>query len=107
MVGEPAPQEVVVALAGELDMATSPRLGETVVEILDRGPVRVITIDLSELGFLDSSGMRALLQARNAAARHGAEFAVRRPSEHVGKVLRIAALDQVLNIDETGSAPSA
>lgn len=92
---------------GELDMATSPLLVEAVREALARGSVRTLVVDLAELGFLDSSGMRALLQARSAADEHGAGFAVRRPSPQVVKVLRIAALEQILNVDETGSASPA
>lgn len=106
-VEEREPRAFVVVLAGELDMATSPMLAEAVAEVLDRGPVETVVVELSELGFLDSSGMRALLQARNATAEHGARFAVRHPSGQVAQVLRIAALDQVLNVDEEDSTSPA
>jgi anti-sigma B factor antagonist len=107
-VEERAPHEFVVSLAGELDMATAPMLAETVADLMRRGPVGALVVDVSELRFLDSSGMRALLQARNAATEQGAEFAVRRPREPVAQVLRIAALEQALGIgEEDPTAPTA
>jgi anti-sigma B factor antagonist len=98
---------VVVTLAGELDMATSPLLAKAFAEVLDRQRLSAVTIDLAEVNFLDSSGMRALLQARSAVVERGADYAVRRPTPQVAKVLRIAALDEILNIDEEGSASPA
>jgi anti-anti-sigma factor len=50
---------VRLALSGELDIVSEAELAEALDAVRDR-PVRV---DLSELGFMDSSGLRALLTA--------------------------------------------
>jgi anti-anti-sigma factor len=53
----PAPEGVVVAVAGELDLAAAPAFEATLLEQLAAGPVR---LDLRELSFMDSSGIRIL-----------------------------------------------
>jgi len=64
---------VTLACTGELDMATSPRLAEAVERALLKSPA-VVRIDCAEVGFVDSTGIRALLDACRLADRNGAEF---------------------------------
>jgi anti-anti-sigma factor len=53
----PAPEGVLVAVAGELDVATADRFEAALREQLAAGPVR---LDLRELSFMSSSGIRVL-----------------------------------------------
>ncbi len=53
----PAPDGVLVAVAGELDLATSAAFEATLLEQLAAGPVR---LDMQELSFMDSTGIRIL-----------------------------------------------
>jgi len=58
IVVSPTPTEgVVVAVAGELDVATAPEFEATLLEQLAEGPVR---LDMRGLSFMDSSGIRIL-----------------------------------------------
>jgi anti-sigma B factor antagonist len=57
-----------LVLSGELDLASAPTLLET-VSIAARAP-DALTIDLSRLSFIDSSGVHALLRARDTCASH-------------------------------------
>jgi anti-anti-sigma factor len=50
-------------LAGELDMATARRLEAAVANALDREEAELV-VDLNEVRFMDSTGLRALLRAR-------------------------------------------
>jgi anti-sigma B factor antagonist len=74
-------------LEGELDMATVPVMEEALASAAaGRGPV---TLDLSEVTFIDSSGLRAILTALRELAvdriiLHGVHDAVRRTIEIVG-----------------------
>lgn len=101
-VEEREPSEFVIVLDGELDMATEPLLAEAATELLACGGVASLVIDLARLQFLDSSGMRALLRVHAAAEETGATLRVSRPQQHVAYVLRIAALDHLLGVDDTG-----
>jgi anti-anti-sigma factor len=96
IIEERKPSHFVVSLDGELDIATAPALMDTVTRLLSANTVEQLQVDLGEVRFLDSSGVRALLQARNAVEAGGAAFAVSRPSEFVSEVLRMAAVDHLL-----------
>lgn len=107
IVEEQVPGRFVVSLDGDLDLATSPALADAVAGLLAGAHVEQLLVDLAEVRFLDSSGVRALLQARKAATDHGAGFAVHRPREVVAQVLRMAAVDHLLGVDGYSSAPPA
>jgi anti-anti-sigma factor len=51
-----------IDVAGDLDMATAPQLGEVVEAACEQG-ARSILLDLSGVTFLDSSGLRAIVEA--------------------------------------------
>ncbi len=52
----------VVAVRGEIDVATSPALREELYQLIDGG-AREVVVDLSGLGFIDSSGLGVLVAA--------------------------------------------
>jgi len=62
--------EVVVALAGEIDIATAPQIGPVVGRLLERGH-NVIDIDLDAVTFLDGSAIAALIAASHEVAAAG------------------------------------
>lgn len=80
---------------GDLDMHAARRLLD-VVESHLVGTSRRIELDGSGLGFVDSSGLRALVQAREAAVAADRTFAVIEASDALRKVLTITALDDLL-----------
>lgn len=95
----------VLSLGGDLDIATGPALADAVTRLIAGVRVGQLFVDLAEVRFLDSSGVRALLQARKAAQERGVTFMVSRPGEFVAEVLRIAAVDQLLGVEEAPAAP--
>jgi anti-anti-sigma factor len=56
---EDAPAGALLRVVGELDLVSEPQLAAA----LERSAGRPVTIDLSELAFMDSTGLRALLGA--------------------------------------------
>lgn len=65
----------VIALAGELDMLTAPRLRAATEATRRDGADRVV-VDLREVAFMDSSGLRVLLAALDECRSDGCEFFV-------------------------------
>lgn len=63
-------------LAGELDMSSAPVLEQAAREIVVGGGVDELVLDLRELDFMDSSGIRALLVIKALCDEHGCEFSV-------------------------------
>jgi anti-sigma B factor antagonist len=59
--------DVVVIVHGEVDMATAPRMREELVDAAAKAPSHV-TLDTRGVSFIDSSGLSALVQARDALA---------------------------------------
>lgn len=65
----------VVALAGELDVAGAPRLESELRRVESSAPDRIV-LDLGELEFVDSIGMRMILQASARAREHERELLI-------------------------------
>ncbi len=71
-----------IRLTGELDMSTAPQLGEVLDAAVEHGGT--ILVDLSELTFMDSTGINVLLRAavslrgRGCLILHGEQDRVRR-----------------------------
>ena len=90
-----------VVVGGELDMGTVPQLTAYLDELL-RSPGD-ITLDLTTLSFIDSSGIRALLQTSRRLKGKG-NVVLRGPGAHVSRVLEMVGLDAVegLRIEPAG-----
>ena len=56
---EEGPEHTTVAISGELDLVSEPQL----TDALTRAAGRPVRVDLRELAFMDSTGLRALLSA--------------------------------------------
>ena len=68
-------QTHVLALRGELDVATVPRLADPLREAIAAGKTAVV-IDLGELTFLDSTGLMVLLNALRRVVRQGGNLVI-------------------------------
>jgi anti-sigma B factor antagonist len=78
----------VLSLAGELDMATVPALRQSVAGLLEQGRARVV-VDMAELGFVDSTGIHALLESWRRAKDASGEMVLRAVSRQVRLVLEM------------------
>jgi anti-anti-sigma factor len=81
----------VVAIKGELDAYTAPGLEEQVTKLMDDG-ANTVVLDLAETGFLDSSGLRAILTSQRRLSEAGGELRLRSASEPVTRLLEITGL---------------
>jgi anti-anti-sigma factor len=82
---------VVVRLRGELDPHTAPRLGEELEKIRAEGNDQIV-LDLSGLGFIDSSGLRVIIGAHKSATTDGGRLVLRSPSPMARRLLDITGL---------------
>jgi anti-anti-sigma factor len=88
---------VVLPLAGELDVA---RANDAYMRMLalELRPGAQLVLDLRELTFMDSTGVRLILQASEYARSHGAGLVVVRPPEPVMRVIELVGLDEQLDL---------
>ncbi|SEP50872.1 STAS domain-containing protein [Amycolatopsis saalfeldensis] len=80
-VRRPSPGAAVIEVAGELDLATAPRLAE-VVESRIRSTVGVVIVDLGRTTFLAVSGLRTLHHLQTLAREHDVDFYVDHAGSH-------------------------
>jgi len=92
--------QAIVNMVGELDMATAPLLRETVMKLLQPSlGVGVVILDLSELTFVDSTGLGVLAASRQRVEREGGALVLRGPRPNTVKVLAVTGLDRVFVIE--------
>jgi anti-sigma B factor antagonist len=97
--------QVLVAVEGELDLATAPQLRDHLVEMSEE-KVEVI-LDLTRLQFIDSTGLSVLVMAFNRARAAGGSIVLRHPSQSVLRVLEITGLVSVFTIETDSAVPSS
>jgi anti-sigma B factor antagonist len=90
----------VLAVKGEVDLYTSPQLKEKVGEMVEQGQSRLV-IDLTDVGFMDSSGLGVLVTALKRARERDGQLALVCPEGSVHKVLTITGLDRVFPIHQS------
>lgn len=93
----------VVAVSGEVDVYSAPALRDGLADLLETGAS--VIVDLSDVGFLDSTGLGALVAARTAASEHGAALPLVCTHQRILKLFTITGLDGVFQIYD--SVPEA
>ncbi len=86
---------VVMVMDGELDMANAPAL-QAAIESDELSSPEAVVLDLQGLTFLDSTGLRVILAARELCRRRGQEFAVTPGSAQVQRLLSVTGVGEHL-----------
>lgn len=99
---------VVVTPRGEVDMATSRHLRESLDQLIVDGHVHLV-VDLDAVTFLDSTGLGALIGARRKTHAFRGSFALLCSDGRLPRALQLTGLDRVFRIieslaDEAGAA---
>jgi anti-sigma B factor antagonist len=90
----------VIEVAGELDIASAPRLCAR-LDATRTGRRPRLLVDLREVDFCDSTGLRALLGAASEVRAHGGRFAiVCQPSGDLARLLEIVGAGEWLAIHD-------
>lgn len=84
---------------GELDLATAPEVEEKVLSALREGHAAVV-LDLRELTFMDSTGVRTIVAAHQVSEEAGGGLRVVRPPRDsaVSRVIEISGIDDALGL---------
>ena len=89
----PAPPGACVRAAGELDLATAPRLQATLDDLLDGG-YHELNLDLDEVIFCDVAGLNVLLRSRAAAVAAGGHLSLVGVCPTLRMMLRVLRLER-------------
>jgi anti-sigma B factor antagonist len=98
-VGEHSPGDgtSVLRVEGELDIATAPMLERAL--LAPRAPGERLVLDLCDLRFMDSTGLRVLMSARQAAVGGGWDFSLRDVPPSIVRLFSLAGVEDALPID--------
>lgn len=81
-----------VVLNGELDMETTAQLQEVAGKVGER----MLEVDLSGVSFVDSTGLKSLLDIYNDRRQRGCRMLILRPQPDVAEVMQLVGLDRLL-----------
>lgn len=87
----------VLPLKGEVDLHVSPTVTASLNEMIDKKPERMV-VDLSEVSYIDSAGLAALIEAMQKVEGYGGKFMLAGLQETVRSIFEISRLDQVFQI---------
>jgi anti-anti-sigma factor len=87
----------VVSVKGELDLASSPALEEE-LERIAASQVEVVIVDLSELEFMDSTGLSVLVRAHQRSGDNGQRFALIKGPQQVQRLLTLTGVADKLTV---------
>ena len=87
----------VVAVAGEIDVYTAPRLREQITELVAAGTYDLV-IDMSAVEFLDSTGLGVLVGGLKKVRAHDGSLDLVCTQERLLKIFRITGLAKVFTI---------
>ena len=96
----------VLAVTGELDIATAPVLRGAVDRVMESAAVE-LWIDLNQVTFMDSTGLRVMLDAQRRVKLHSKSLAVICRPGPVRRVFGLSRVDEALTIHASRSAAHA
>ena len=85
------PQTVILVVKGEIDAASSGALRAGIKDAITGGYKKVV-LDMQDVSFIDSAGLRALIDSQAAGENAGATVAIEAASDVVKRLLEMTAL---------------
>jgi anti-sigma B factor antagonist len=99
-VDETHPPFVILAVTGEVDVATAPSLRARLLEMISQGKVNLI-VDLEGVDFLDSTGLGVLVSTVKRVRTTGGDLALVCTRQPILKVFEITGLTTVFAIHDS------
>jgi anti-anti-sigma factor len=90
-----------LVLTGEVDVYAAPDLENMVRRICAIGPTEIV-IDLREVSFMDSSGLRAMMSAHKLCKRNGCELSIVPGAQQVQSLFDLTGLAELLPFQPSG-----
>lgn len=90
-----------IALSGELDLATVPALNDQLAALEQDGGPKTIVLDLRDLGFIDSSGLHALLGAYSRSQLNGHRLLLVGANPTLRRLCEITGTEFILDAEGT------
>jgi anti-sigma B factor antagonist len=85
------PGRYVLTLGGELDLAGAPAFEDAAARLCEMG-ARELLVDISDVGFIDSTGIRAILGVKASCEARSCEFSMTHGRENVDHLFELTRL---------------
>jgi anti-sigma B factor antagonist len=89
----------VVSLSGDVDLQNSQTLKKELLDAVGAG--KPVVVEMSQVSYIDSSGVASLVEAYQTARKKNSSFALAGLSASAQRVLQLARLDRVFTIHPT------
>ena len=86
-----------VHLDGEIDMDVTEKAKEIIMPLIEAK--KEVHLNLREVQYMDSSGISVLIESHQKAMELGTKVTLKEISKSVLKVIMMAKLEQILNLD--------
>ena len=96
----------VLAVRGEVDVYTAPRLRERLIELVSQGSHQVV-VDLEGVDFLDSTGLGVLVGGLKRLRSHDGDMILVCTQPRILKVFEITGLTKVFSIHDSVESATA
>lgn len=87
----------VLELTGRLDSHTVPQLKSQIADYIDSRSAHLV-LDISDVTFLDSRALAAIVQGMHACSGIGAELYLAGPNDSVRRIFELTRLDKAIKI---------
>jgi anti-anti-sigma factor len=94
----------VLVVRGEIDLSVAGRFAQELDAVI-HGATAPAIVDLEQVGFIDSAGVRELVKSQRRARENGADLLLRNPSDACRRVLELSGLWLEFTVVD-GSEPS-
>jgi|TARA_B110000967_G_scaffold176299_1_gene189644 anti-sigma B factor antagonist len=86
-----------VFLDGEIDMDVTEKAKEIILPLVEAG--KEVHLNLKDVSYMDSSGISVLIESHQKALEKGTKVIIKEVSKSVLKVIMMAKLEQILNLE--------
>ena len=99
------PEAVRVALDGELDLSSALLFDDELKRLEEASGDQEIVLDLRELRFMDSTGLRLILNAHTRARRNGRRMRIALANAPLRRIFQLTGVLDRLDVDDDCPAP--
>ena len=93
--------KLTLTLSGEIDHHSALALREEADALIYKYRPRTVSIDLSSIEFMDSSGLGFIMGRFALARKLGGELLMKDPSPRVAKILALAGMERIIKTERT------
>ena len=90
---------IIITLSGEMDHHNAVMVRGEIDGMIKEEQPRRVELDLSQIGFMDSSGLGFVMGRYSLTQKMGSEFVLKNPSERTVQIFALAGLERIIKIE--------